>query len=234
MLLPKKSLGRGPFDPIAVDSSKIKNAGGGDLAEFLGHDQTLACEERDFIEWHKGHTKYAVWAVCIENTAWHEHLHAARRLLAPFLVKNYQRQEHITVLPCGFLASDSFCASRLAAQIEQLNTTKLPAFELHLGSLNSFVSAPYFAIHDATGSLSSLRELLRPQAVEQQNPNYCPHATVGLFDDSYNTKEIASRLRAYDPPNVPPIQVKEITLLSYQTRSICGPLTTEHIVQLAD
>ena len=62
---------------------------------------TIACEDRDFPEWHGGRRHAYVWALEIPAPDLQECLHAARNRLAGLVLPRYERQPHITVAFAG-------------------------------------------------------------------------------------------------------------------------------------
>ena len=55
-----------------------------------------------------------------------------------------------------------------------------PAFELHIGDLDSFTSAAFLAVQEH-GHLDRLRDTLAGLAPEVRQAPYAPHLTVGLY-----------------------------------------------------
>ena len=88
--------------------------------QFSAAGRTLPQEDRDYPEWHQGRTHYGVWLIDADVGAVRERITQAQAHLAPLLV-HHQRQPHITLFVCGFMADvvahgDDFTPDMLAAQ----------------------------------------------------------------------------------------------------------------------
>ena len=193
------------------------------LEEFNSSSWTLANYEQDFTKWHKGRTQYYFWAIPVEQSQWIESFCEAGKYLQDYLVSNYRRQPHITVLPVGFDRPESLNNSAIL-KIAQ----KYRPFRLDLCDLGSFTSCPFLGVYDPSDSLQKLRGDLN---FTMQDPGsnghelvYCPHLTVGLYDDIYSTRLLTQLMQQYRFSPVDPILVTKFVLARYQSSDICGPI----------
>ena len=68
------------------------------------NQETIPSPVHDHPDWHRGRQDYSVWLVELGGMEVFQKIDAARELLSDFLIKPYQRQPHITIFVCGFLA----------------------------------------------------------------------------------------------------------------------------------
>jgi 2'-5' RNA ligase len=190
---------------------------------------TIPAENRDFPEWRCGRETYMVWVLRAEDMAIQDKFKAARKHLNGYLLEPYRRQPHITLFVCGFLVdrpqyNDDFTQAQLDAQIQALEKEKVQPFEIEIGGLNSFASAPYLEVHDPDGGITRLREILSHGAREFRTAPYTPHLTVGLYADAFPSEEVMAQVATFsrDPVRW---QVKFVTLATYNARKIAGMLT---------
>ena len=158
---------------------------------------------------------------------------AAQAHLADLLLPGYRRQPHVTLALCGFPTQaprhpDDFGPADLDAQLAALQALDHEPFELEIGPLASFSSAPFLAVHDPQGGIARLRHALvaaSRQAGQAGGP-YTPHVTVGLYAGSWPTADIQRRLD--DFPSVPALRcrIEGISLMHYAAPEIGGPLST--------
>lgn len=157
---------------------------------------------------------------------------AAQARLDGLLLAGYRRQPHVTVSLCGFptvlpVHDDDFGAAALRAQLDALRDTRCGAFDITLGALASFASAPFLAVGDHGGALATLRRALRrghaPPGDHPENA-YVPHVTVGLYAGAWPTAAVCARLDAH--PAAPPLacRIQRLSLMHYAARDIGGPL----------
>ena len=195
---------------------------------------TLPAEIRDFPEWHHGRETYAVWILALEEATIRDKFEAAREHLSAYLLEPYRRQPHITLFVCGFLVDapqydDDFSYEQLRRQMQALEGTNFPAFEIEIGGLNSFASAPFLEVNDPEGGIVRLREILLRSAREFRTAPYRPHLTVGLYAGAFPSEEVATRMAKFP---VEPIRrrVEEITLATYQANEFAGSLSYQYIL----
>ena len=197
---------------------------------------TIASEKRDYPEWHHGRETYAVWVLLSDNKAIQTKFKAARKHLNGYLLEPYQRQLHITLFVCGFLVdtpkyNDDFSPTQLKAQIQALAKMHIQPFEIEIGGLNSFASAPFLDVHDPTGGIPRLRETLAMGAREFRTVPYTPHLTVGLYADAFPSEEVLRRMAEF-PSEPVRGQVGQVTLATYRANEFAGKLINLQTIRL--
>lgn len=197
---------------------------------------TIPTEARDFPEWHHGRETYAVWVLRMEEDAILDKFKSAREHLDGYLLVPYRRQPHITLFVCGFLAdtskyNDDFTHAQLQAQCQALEKANISPFEIEIGGLNSFASAPYLEVHDPYGGIPRLREVLSRGAREFRTAPYTPHLTVGLYADVFPSEEVTRRLAVFSGGRVR-WKVEGITLATYKAQEFAGKLSYEKHISL--
>ena len=109
----------------------------------FGHEYALASAQRDFVEWRKERTHYAVWAIDVDTPALRAATAAMRAHLADNLLDGYRRQPHVTLHLCGFPSAsprcnDDYPGAALQRQIAALQAAGPAPFTLEIGSPASF------------------------------------------------------------------------------------------------
>jgi 2'-5' RNA ligase len=207
--------------------------------DFLAAGQTQRNVLGDFPEWHKGRSRYAVWALALDDDRLRRRLDEARVCLAPYLLADYQRQPHITLHVCGFPAAvhrhdDDFVFAQLQQQFNALHGLVEAPFELSIGGLGSFTTAPYLTVNDASGVLGRLRQALACGGNEWREADYVPHVTVGLYNGAYPVEELCRRMAALATPEPLNLSFRRIALMTYASEEIGGALETVCEYDLAD
>ena len=190
---------------------------------------TLRNEQRDFPEWHLGRPHYAVWALEVDVPAIRQRVAAAAGHLSGLLLAGYCRQPHVTLSLCGFPSAcpehaDDFGAAALAAQLVALRLAQLRPFDIEVGALASFASAPYLAVRDADGQIAVLRDCLAGGSLKEFGDPYVPHVTVGLYADAWPISAVQARLTRFADREALPLRIPGISLLSYASAHIGGAL----------
>src|SRR5690606_18711234 len=142
------------------------------------------------------------WALDLDLPEVRVRQQAAAARLGEFLLQPYRRQPHLTLGLCGFpsaapAAADDFGPARLATQLDALRALRPTPFELEIGALESFASAPFLTTEAACGSLHRLHACLAGGPMDPPAHAYVPHLTVGLYAGAWPTVEVARRLDAY-------------------------------------
>ncbi len=204
---------------------------------------TVPTLKREYPEWHQGRQQFCVWAILLDQPAVLEYLAAAQYWLSDFLIQPYQRQAHITLSACGFWQPDpglikvkqldNFPDALLEQQVQALDRLSLEPFQLRIGALNSFSSAPYLEVEDKQGALPALRTCMPGYFERIREINYTPHVTVGCYRERFNTDAVASRINDFTFSESPiVIAVYEIALLRYSTNDIGSELIAEQRYKL--
>ncbi len=198
-------------------------------AAFLAAGQTLPNVRRDFPEWHLGRPHYALWAVDVDLPEVRHAVAGAEAHLGGLLLDGYRRQPHITLALCGFPTTapqqpDDYSPAHLAAQLAALTAGSPAPFDLTIGGLASFSSAPYLSVADPAGGIHHLRCALAGDH-DEPGGRYTPHVTVGLYAGAWPTAPIQLRLDAFGAPALT-CRVERICLTCYAAPEIGGSLTT--------
>lgn len=197
---------------------------------FTAERLTTRNLRRDFPEWHRGRPRYMLWALDVDIAALRPRLHAAQQQLSGRLLEGYCRQPHITLSLCGFPSrspryADDFDRALLAAQIAALDRARVAPFDIEIGGLASFNSAPYLTVADAGGNIARLREQLAFGAIDERKESYTAHVTVGLYSDAWPTREIQTQLDAFASDAPLRLRISHLQLVSYVAATIGGRLT---------
>jgi len=208
--------------PLSVDRNMPESA----AAEF-----TLACEQRDFVEWRRGRTHYAVWAIDVDTPALRAATAAMRDHLGPCLLPDYHRQPHVTLRLCGFPAAvprlgDDYPATTLHRQITALHAAAPAPFALEVGRPDSFASAAYLSVADCAGGIRAVRQSLSAtEGVDDAFP-YTPHVTCGLYRGEFHLPTLLREMAGHNPGQPVRLQVTRLTLMVYEAAIIGGPLVS--------
>jgi 2'-5' RNA ligase len=201
---------------------------------LLQYPTTIAAEIRDFPEWHHGRETYAVWVLRVEKPSILDKFKSAQEHINGYLLEPYRRQPHITLFVCGFLVdtsqyNDDFTSAQLQAQLKVVEQAHIQPFEIEIGGMNSFASAPFLEVHDPDDGISRLRETLARGGREFRTAPYRPHLTVGLYAGAFDSQEVTERFAGF-PVDPVTWTVEGITLATYRAQEIAGPLTYQHEV----
>lgn len=216
---------------------------------FLDSRFTLPSLPGDHPDWHKGREHYYCWAVSIDSPEIFSRWRTAQQHCDYYLGKDYHRQLHITVAVCGFWQprnltsahNDDFTQTQLDLQLAALQAAlDTPAayglsaqpWTLDIGGVNSFASAPFLEVHDDHGTLTALRTLLLPHGEDFRSEPYCPHITLGLYRDRFETAAVAADFSLAADSMPLKLHMASLDLLSYDARALGKPLKLERRVDL--
>ncbi len=209
-----------------------------DLARtaFRRADHTLQNQRRDFPEWHLGRPRYALWALDVATPPVDRAVARAARHLDGLLLDGYARQPHITLALGGFPSPapthpDDYGPAAFDTQVAALRALAAAPFEIDIGGMASFTSAPFLTVGDDEGGIRRLH-----QALGGMHPGgpYTPHVTVGLYGGEWPTTEVLARLDSLT--DAPPVRcrIERVSLMSYAAAEIGGPLAILADFHLAD
>lgn len=188
---------------------------------------------RDYPEWHLGRQNYALWYLEINDQKLVDYLDGLRAHFSDFLLEPNTRQYHVTLFICGFLTDESkaykddFSFSEFEQQIEILRKKNFASFELKIRAVDSFSSALFVEIQGAGNILSLIRQKLGTVSNEIAALDYCPHITLGLYKENYNSDLILQKISEL------PVQYKHaefelkiehLTFGYYQAQTLQGKL----------
>jgi 2'-5' RNA ligase len=203
--------------------------------KFLENHCTIKNVRQDFQQWHLGRLRYALWAIDVDCQAIRQQVSAAEQHLEKFLLRGYSRQPHITLGISGFLSSkplqdklkcdDDYVLARFEADFAALKKLAMQPFEIAIGALASFSSAPFFHVNDPTSSLHQLHACLHAVASDAAF-QYVPHVTVGLYSEAWPTQTVSHHLDTFSRDSVTSLLIKKISLMSYAAAEIGGKLVT--------
>lgn len=199
--------------------------------------QLISTERRDYPEWHHGRSDFAVWYIEIDQAEVIQYLDHIKNFFSDLLIDSNQRQYHITLFVCGFLTpksshyDDDFEIDTLKQQIQALNSLEIETFELEINGLDSFSSALFLQVEDNNKILDGIRQQLAQYSDEIAALEYCPHITLGLYNDAWQSDLVLDRIQsiAIKPFK---IQVKYLTFGYYKAQILQGLLYPYHQIRL--
>jgi 2'-5' RNA ligase len=199
----------------------------------LNH-KTISSDTCDLPEWHHGRQDYAVWLIELGGMEISQKVRAVREHLSEFLIQPYQRQPHITIFVCGFLAdtaryNDDYSVAQLERHAQLLKEAAVRPFPVEIGGLNSFASAPFLEVADPEGGMERLRALFLADGMEIARSIYTPHVTIGLYAAAFPASVVSERIASY--PRKPfKLTVDRVTFATYRAQETAGALTRRHVV----
>jgi 2'-5' RNA ligase len=207
------------------------------MNSFLQSVKTHKQCGNEFSDWHQGITQYGFWAFEIHDPNWLSLITHAQAFLQQYAYPNYLRAPHITVSACGLVDQNHFSKLLLTKQINALKKLEVPPFKIKVGKLNSFTTAMYLEIEDASLSLNKIRSVLNNITADHPTDIYHPHVTLGLYRENFSTREVANSIESFRltaPQNLPPIEMSEIVYCQYETNILQGPYKVVHRIELND
>lgn len=176
---------------------------------------TIACEDRDFPEWHRGIPHAYLWGLLVPVD-----LAPARAALDGLLLPRYERQPHITVA-YGGLAGQEFDDDRLADDLRRLGDVAGDTIAVRPWRWDTFLPSPILEI-ESRWILDAHRVLAEGIPMRIPKP-YRPHVTAGFYAGEWPLHEPLARLASVPLPE--PWVASSLQLLRYDTHDIAGPLT---------
>ncbi|ENX41307.1 2'-5' RNA ligase family protein [Acinetobacter sp. NIPH 2100] len=199
--------------------------------------ELIATEVRDYPEWHFGRSNYALWYIDVDQPELIEYLDEIQAQFSDLLLPNPQRQFHITIFVCGFLTStikqydDDFQIQQLQQHIELIEALQFASFELEITQIDSFSSALFLQIKDKDHVLAQIRQQLTPTSNEIAALKYCPHITLGLYRQAWQSDVVLERIQRLPIKNIK-IQVKKLTFGYYKAQILQGLLYPYRQIEL--
>lgn len=207
-------------------------------ANLIEGTHTVCNVRRDFPEWHLGRSPYIFWALDVDLPAVRAQVARAGAHLAGFLLDGYCRQPHVTLDLCGFPSAlpghaDEFSPALLERQCSALRSARVRDFEIEVGRLSSFSSAPFLGVVDQGGQIAAVRRCLAVDGQPRLFGDYVPHVTVGLYAGAWPVAEVGARLAGFAADDRTCCRVERISLMAYQPSKVGGPLSCIADYQLA-
>lgn len=196
---------------------------------FLAQAKTDYISRTDYPEWHKGRTKYYVWAIAVNEKNVLSRMTSKQHQLAPFLLPNYSRQAHITLAACGFLEDkkhydDDIVKADLKAQINRLKRLHLQPFTVDIAGINSFSTVPFLEVVDSESCLSLIRKTLLVGKNDYRTQVFTPHLTLGFYQAAFSTQQLN---KLFATELLLPITVNSIAIFSYDAQVFASSLQLE-------
>ena len=197
----------------------------------MGFTHTIACEDRDFPEWHGGRAHALVWALLLDGPDVQECVDAARMRLQGLVLPRYERQPHVSVAFAGLAEEPGlpgYAEEHLAADLATITPLLEGPVEILSAGWGSFPMVPYLAVE--SDWLHKARVELDRHAAELQQMTYVPHVTLGHWCGNWPRAEVMDLLGPPLPSHI--WRVRELSLLRYVASDIAGPLETVGSVDL--
>lgn len=191
--------------------------------------ETIPSIIQDHDEWHRGRKNYSLWLIDAATEKICKKVEAAKEHLSDYLLKPYQRQPHITMFVCGFLADtpqfdDDYSTEQFRVQTQMLREGNIKSFLIEVGGLNSFSSAPFLEVHDLDGGIERARAALSTSVSEIGRSTFTPHITIGLYSGAYPSKIVTGKISTFESRPVR-LKVERIIFGTYHAQEIAGALT---------
>ncbi len=223
------------------DAHRCAREGGSGRAQGTRNDETtVAIEDRNFVDWHGGCQHALVWVADVDTPEVREAVAAMRDRLGHLLLPRYDRQPHVTVAFGGLAPEPGATpmsvlyppdlADLHAARVRDLGVAP---FTVRITGWDTFTTTPYLAVE--APQLAVLHEALireRPRTADFA-PTYVTHVTAGHYAMSVPLDDVRRRLAGFQFPDLE-VGVDHLTLASYETRDIAGPLAVARIVELVE
>ena len=220
-----------PFADCRTWSAANGNFSSNDMSvNLIEGSHTLCNVRRDFPEWHLGRSPYVFWGLDVDFPAIGERVARAAAHLDGYLLDGYGRQPHVTLDLCGFPSAepkgdDEFSLALLERQCLALRVAGVPAFEIEVGGLSSFSSAPFLDVVDRGCHISAVRQCLAIDGHARLFGSYVPHVTVGLYGGAWPAADVGARLGRFAVGEKTRCRIERISLLAYEPSEIGGPLS---------
>jgi len=200
---------------------------------------SLACELRDYPEWHRGRSRYAVWVLPVQCPILLAHIDRVQQQLSDVLHPPGRRQAHITLFVCGFISGnarhdDDFSKQHLQQQLKTMSRQSRQPLDLLIGQPDSFASAVFLPVYDPSGQLHNWRTRLGEQSTEVRQSPYHAHITLGLYRRSLPAEQLRERLLALHETQPRPLRIHQLQYATYNARQLSGPLRVRHSLRLRD
>ena len=198
---------------------------------------TQACEDRDFVEWHRGCPWCAVWVLWPEDADLLAQVQRVRAQLASLLLPRYQRQPHVTVAYRGLVSglqphpAQEYGSDQLWADMQALAQAAVAPVNLVVQGAGSFDTVPYLQVqglHPEDGArLQALHQVLH-DTKQWRDWSYVPHVTLGHYAGQWPRSAVLQTLHEAvqnEPPRV--LRCEKLWLVRYASHDVAGALVPE-------
>lgn len=190
---------------------------------------SLACELRDYPEWHLGRSRYAVWVLPVQCPTLLAHIDRVQQELSDVLHPPGRRQAHITLFVCGFVSGnarhdDDFSKQHLQQQLKAMGRQSRQPLDLLIGQPDSFASAVFLPVYDPSGQLQHWRTLLSEHSQEVRQSPYHAHITLGLYRQRVDATLVRARLAELAEEHPRWLPVNSLQFAHYRARQLFSPL----------
>lgn len=179
---------------------------------------TIACEDRDFTDWHGGVPHALAWVVMLDSPELTRLVAAARSRLADFLLERYLRQPHVTLAYAGLADDDA--PERLRRDLRVITGILDRPLSLDAVGWGTFPMVPHLEV-DCPELLEAHRALTA-DAPREHRMDYLPHVTVGHYAGTWPLTEPLDRMA--DLPATGRWTAHHLSLVRLETHDIAGPL----------
>lgn len=198
--------------------------------DWLESSHTLANIDRNFAEWHQGRPRYAFWAITLDKPTVRQRVHDLQTQLSYWLLPDYERQPHVTLQVCGFpnhiaKSDDDYDMRHFTLQILRLRQRAPKPFDIEIGGLSSFSSAPFLHVGDAQQYIAAFNESLSTTPARDKVENFIPHLTIGLYRCAWPKALVGQALDACECDEPLVCRITRLSLMTYETHTIKGPLS---------
>lgn len=195
---------------------------------FLDCGYTLPFDREPPIEWHKGRTKFGVWALELNDMPLQTELQKIRRRFDDYLLTNNREIEHITLFASGFLEnncteSDEVDRASVEQAVARLSSVDIDPISIQLDRLASFGSALMIPVDGDLGGIMTLRSALAGDDKENRTAPFVPHCTIGLYRSVFETPVLLERMRQQQFTSCR-VVADTLSFLYYDPKVIQGPL----------
>lgn len=200
------------------------------------HEYVIPTEQRDYIEWHRGRKKFALWYLHIEQDDCIGYCQRLTQHFSHLMIQPIQRQPHITIFVCGFWIDpvtnlDEFSSIQFEQQRQQLQHSSLEPVQLITGKIRSFNSSLCVEIKDPSGYLAQLRYVLGQSADEIRTQAYFPHISLGIYRQAYSYDQIMASIDAVEQQYFK-LNCSQLYFGYYQPQHLQGPLLAVDTLRL--
>lgn len=181
---------------------------------------TVACQDRDFTDWHGGIPHALAWVLDVDDEHARQLVAAGRQRLGSLLLPRYERQPHVTVAFVGLADDDGW--RRVDADIDALRGLCTGPVTTTATGWDTFPMVPHLVL--AGDWLVRANDLLTRDAPPGHAMDYRPHLTLGHYAGVGPQSQPLARLNGLATEGS--WTAGELCLVRFATADIAGPLET--------